>query len=320
MDGIPVKSTFGERLAPAVKVPQYDETEGKYFDRSELNLAPCQWGMIALNQFKATSITMPLLPSGVYEINKDEHDGKSVFIKKTVVHDKLIPLKGLPKQVIDEIRDFWGKESLFKSLGFLHRRGYLFYGSHGTGKSSLVHEIVDGVLSNQGIVFYCDNPHLFNEGLSMFRKVEPNRKIVCVFEDIDAIIKRHGEALILSILDGENQISGVCNLATTNYPELLDKRIVGRPRRFDRVYRIGNLDDEARLAYLKAKLPKGEDPKIWLKQTQGLSIAQISEIIISVLCLGVPMKQAVEIVTELAQDKASSDGDEPIGFTNMIDE
>lgn len=305
-------SPFGTNLPPVVSKDEF--IEGKYYDK-ELNITPTQWGMFAPNSFKSISKSFKGLPSGVYDINKDGRDEKIVFIRKQIVHDNIIPLKGLPKAIINEIDEFWTKESNFKSLGFLHRRGYLLYGSHGTGKSSLVHEIVDGILASGGIVFYCDHPVLFNEGLKTFRQIEPNRKVVCVFEDIDAIIKKHGEDVILSILDGENQISGVCNLATTNYPELLDKRIVGRPRRFDRVYRIGNLDDAARLAYLKAKLPKTEDSKIWLKKTEGLTIAQISEVIISNLCLGIDINEAVKIVSELAKNKSSADGiNKDMGF------
>lgn len=304
---------FGEKLAPIV--PEYNKEEEKYYDKSVLNLAPTQWGMVALNVFKGVSLTEKELPSGVYDIGIDGRDGKAVFTKKTMVHDKIIPLNGLPSQIVSEIKDFWTKENEFVNLGFLHRRGYLFYGSHGTGKSSLVHEVVDGVIDDGGIVFYCDQPGMFNEGLMSFRRLEPKRKIVCVFEDIDAIIKRYGESMLLSILDGENQISGVCNLATTNYPELLDKRIVGRPRRFDRVYRIANLDKKAREAYLAKKLPKGADVKDWLEHTDGLSIAQISEVIISVYCFNKKIEEAVAIITDLARNKSSDDGDNGLGFS-----
>lgn len=292
-----------------------DESYGKYFDKKDVDLSPSQWVLFADSTYKAASTTKAKLPSGVYDINIDNMDQKIIFTKKKLLHDTLIPLSGLPSQIIKEINDFWTKEELFKSLGFLHRRGYLFYGSHGTGKSSLVHEIVDNIVKNGGIVFYCDNPGFFNLGLSLFRKVEPTRKIVCVFEDIDAIIQKFGESTILSVLDGENQISNVCNIATTNYPELLDKRIVGRPRRFDRVHKISNLDDKARKAYLKIKLPKKTNVDLWLKKTEGLSIAQISEVIISVFCFEFPLDEAVEIMKGLKKDKSSNEYEEKsLGF------
>lgn len=297
------------------------DEDGKYFDREERNLTPTQWVLFSDGIYKGASITKRELPSGVYEISQDNQDNKPIFVKKELIHDTLIPLSGLPQQVIEEIDEFWKKEILFKSLGFLHRRGYLFYGSQGTGKSSLVHEIVENILKNGGIVFYCTNPDFFNQGLALFRKIEPKRKIVCVFEDIDATITKYGESVILSILDGENQISNVCNIATTNYPELLDKRIVGRPRRFDRVYKIANLDDKARKAYLEKKLPKKTNVTVWLKKTDGLSIAQISEVIISVFCFDKDIDEAVTIIKTLVSNKSSDEyREEKIGFNGKMKE
>jgi len=309
---------FGTNVSskhPAPVPSRMREEDGKYFDREEMNLRPTQWVLFSDGVYKGASITKKALPNGVYTISQDNNDGRPTFIKKEIIHDNLIHLSGLPQQVIKEIDEFWTKEKLFKSLGFLHRRGYLFYGSQGTGKSSLVHEIIDSILKNEGIVFYCGNPDLFNQGLDLFRKIEPERKIVCVFEDIDATITKYGESVILSILDGENQISNVCNIATTNYPELLDKRIVGRPRRFDRVYKISNLDDKARAAYLEKKLPPKSDQKLWLKKTEGLSIAQISEVIISVFCFDKKLDEAVEIIRSLVSNKSSDEyREEKIGF------
>ena len=297
-------SDFGESIIPQID-PQYDRESGKWFSKEDTNLKPVQWSMIALNNFKESSKTYTSLPNGKYEINEDERDGKPIYIKKDIVHDDLIPLLGLPSDVVKEIDEFWTKEKLFSNLGFLHRRGYLFYGSHGSGKSSLVQQITDK--TNDSIVFYCENPKHFNKGLQKFRQVEPNRKIICIFEDIDAIVRKYGESDLLSVLDGENQVSGVVNIATTNYPELLDKRIVGRPRRFDRVYKIENLDDTARKHFLKIKLPKTEDVSLWTKKTQGLTIASISEVIISVLCFDKSLDEAIEIVTSLAKNKSSDE-------------
>jgi len=315
-------SEFGSNVRPATlnsNRPSYEE--GEYIDSAEKKrIVMTQWGLTAPNKYKAVPDTDKHLPSGAYDITHDEQDKQPIFIKKTLIHDKIIPLSGLPKIIIEEIKDFWTKEKLFVELGFLHRRGYLFYGSQGTGKSSIVHEIAETVINDKGIVFYCGSPAFFNTGLAVFRQVEPGRKIVCVFEDIDAIIHRYGEAELLSLLDGENQISGVCNVATTNYPELLDKRIVGRPRRFDRVYRIGNLDEKARKTFLEKKLPKGQNLKLWLKKTNELTIAAISETIISVFCFGKTLEEAVKIMKSLSEEKSSTDNRGKVGFEKTNEE
>jgi len=303
-----------------MKLPSNVDSEDKDYGvslRREKALAPGQWAVISSNMYMGCSSTYKILPSGAYEITVDDDSGKPIFIKKDLIHDDLIHLNGLPNQITQEIRDFWKKKNDFIKLGFLHRRGILLWGSHGCGKTSLIHEIIDDIIKDGGIVFYCNNPDFFNKGISLFREVEPERNIICVFEDIDATITKYGEHKLLSILDGENLISGVCNLATTNYPELLDKRIVGRPRRFDRVYKIENLDKDARIAFLKKKLPAGANQKEWVEKTDGMSIASISEMIISVFCFGKKIEEVLEIMKNLAKNKKSSDSSESgLGFSD----
>jgi SpoVK/Ycf46/Vps4 family AAA+-type ATPase len=141
--------------------------------------------------------------------------------------------------------------------------------------------------------------------------------MVCIFEDIDAIIKRYGEDLLLSVLDGSNMVDRVLNIGTTNYPEHLDKRIVSRPRRFDRVIKISAPNKKIRKEFLAKKLPKGEDVEKWVRMTEGLSFAGMTEAIISVTCLGNKFEDTIKILTDLENGHPSS-GDfgtkVPLGF------
>ena len=277
---------------------------------------PNQWGAVGARTFKAFSVTHTKLPQGCYSVSKDMSDDRIIFIGKYIKSDKIMRFKGgMTDQLLHEIDDFWNREQNFIDNGFLHRRGYLLYGSQGTGKSSIVWQVAQDVIRRGGVVFVCDNPKFFAEGLKVFRNVESGRPIVCVFEDIDAIIRKYGEAEILSLLDGDNQVDRVLNLATTNYPELLDKRIVSRPRRFDRIYKIVSPDDAVRVAFLKTKLPKNENLKLWIKKTKGLSFAALAESLISVLCLGNDLTETVKILKDIeSKNPKSSDFGTEIGF------
>ena len=119
-------------------------------------------------------------------------------------------------------------------------------------------------------MFVCGAPALLTRGLATFRRIEPARPAVCVFEDVDAIVQGHGEDELLALLDGETRVDHVLNVATTNYPERLDQRFVARPRRFDRVLRIDPPDGEARRAYLAAKLG-ADDAEVerWAEATKA---------------------------------------------------
>lgn len=279
---------------------------------------PNQWGSIGARMYKAVSVTHETIPAGCYSVTLDNRDDSIIFIGKYIKSDKIIQFKdGLTSRILLEIDNFWGKQKLFTANGFLHRRGYLLYGPQGTGKSSIVWQVAQDVIKRGGVVFVCDNPKFFAQALKTFRQVEPDRPVVCVFEDIDAIIKKYGDTEILSLLDGDNQVDRVINLATTNYPESLDKRIVSRPRRFDRIYKILCPDDSIREAFLKAKLPKTQNIKKWMKETTGLSFAALSETLISVLCLGNKLEETTKILRDL-ESKTPAESDfgngEGMGF------
>lgn len=122
------------------------------------------------------------------------------------------------------------------------------------------------------------------------RRIEPERPLICVLEDINEMVDQYGEHALLALLDGETQIDNVVFVATTNYPERLDQRLVNRPSRFDEIIKIGMPSAEARSVYFRARLNKMElsDGKLaeWVKDTEGLSIAHLKEIVVAVYCLG----------------------------------
>lgn len=292
------------------------------WDMAELEgkvIRPNQWGRVGSKSFKAFSVTHTSLPPGCYSVTIDMHDDSVIFVEKVLKSDDILSFKdGFTQKLMREVDDFWSREKAFKEHGFLHRRGYLLYGTQGTGKSSIVWQVALDVIKRGGIVFVCDNPKFFARGLTTFRDVEPNRPIVCVFEDIDAIISKYSDSDILSLLDGDNQVDRVINIATTNYPEKLDKRLVARPRRFDRLYKIEVPSDKVRIAFLKAKLPKSANLKEWITLTKGLSFAALTELLISVLCLDNDLVDTVDLLRDMGSStpKLSDFGDGKIGFAN----
>jgi len=191
---------------------------------------------------------------------------------------------------------------------------------HNSGKTVLCQQLSSQIVKNGGISVYLSEPKFTAEGLRVLRLIEPKRPIVVMIEDIDAIVERNGESNLLALLDGELQIDNVVFVATTNYPEKLDKRLVNRPSRFDEIIKIGMPSDAAREQYLKHKVPRlyssPEELKAWVAGTKEFSIAHLRESIISVECLGNDLNKTLKRLIRMNQIKVSSeDSGNKIGFT-----
>lgn len=253
--------------------------------------------------------TSKILKSGSYKISRTD-TGLPIFEPSPIKSDAWLTFRdSLITDVTSEIKTFWNSRQNFIDYGFMQRRGYIFYGPMGSGKSVLLKQLIHSLIEMGGIVFICDNsPDTVQNGLKFFSQIEPNRNIICIFEDIDAIIDRYGESDILSLLDGEDSVDNVLNLATTNYPEKLDRRIIARPRRFDRVIKIGYPEREMRQYYFEQKLniTKKEVTK-WVDATENFTFAALSELVISVKCLGNDFDSSVKKLRDLLEIKVSSE-------------
>jgi hypothetical protein len=268
-----------------------------------------QWTMTKDGSFVPCGQTLQRLPAGAYTVYCD-NCGESHFKPHTLNTDELIEFpESTSAEVLAEIERFWSKGKRFAELGFAHRRGYLFYGKQGCGKSSLIHQIVARIVRAGHLAFFCSYPAWFQATLSRLREVEPERPVVCIFEDIDAIIRQCGDSQLLQLLDGNAQINKVVNLASTNYPERLDRRIIARPRRFDRLIKIGPPEARLREAYFARKLPELTPSQLdhWVELSNGLPFAALAELVISVECLGHDLGSAAATLHELDRHTPSSE-------------
>ena len=253
--------------------------------------------------------TSKTLKSGSYKISRTD-TGLPIFEPSPIKSDAWLTFRdSLITDVTSEIKTFWNSRKNFIDYGFMQRRGYIFYGPMGSGKSVLLKQLIHSLIEMDGIVFLCDNnPDTVQNGLKFFSQIEPNRNIICIFEDIDAIIDRYGESDILSLLDGEDSVDNVLNLATTNYPEKLDRRIIARPRRFDRVIKIGYPEREMRQYYFEQKLNiSKKEVTVWVDATENFTFAALSELVISVKCLGNDFDSSVKKLRDLLEIKVSSE-------------
>lgn len=293
-------------------------------ETSELStdIIPKMWAVYGTTYSPCEKATKAV-PAGHYIFRN--HPERGIFLsEKSVNMDELLVLPdSASDEIVRGIEKFWTKEEHYRRFKFLWKRGVLLWGRPGSGKTSTVQIISDRIVKRGGLVIYIGIPQLAIQGLDILRYIEPNRPILAVLEDLDDIIETYGEAELLSLLDGEFQVDNAVFIATTNYPENLDQRIINRPSRFDIVKKIDMPNEEARRVYLTIKNPRLAESKKelerWIVDTEHYSIAHMKELIISVECLELPYEDVTKRLKEMLDKEISSSqagDDSGFGFTS----
>lgn len=216
--------------------------------------------------------------------------GAAALMRIKTTTDNLLRLPDPTADILlNEFVTFWTRAGEMAKRGLTAKRGLLLYGPPGSGKTSAVQLMSQHMIVEMGgVVLFVTHPSMTAVSLQLFRQLEPERPVILLYEDIDAMVQRYGEAELLALLDGELQIGNVVNVATTNYPEHLDRRFTDRPGRFDRVTLVEMPLPEARAAYFAAKASDVPEPKRqqWVLASEGWSIAHLRELVVAHLVLG----------------------------------
>ncbi len=179
---------------------------------------------------------------------------------------------------------------LFEAKNLPTSRGSLVTGPPGTGKTLTCSAIMNQVEST---IIYITSEDIRERGqiadlYDIARKVSPT---IMVVEDIDTLggidRTKGGDHPILgeflNCLAGVESNGGVITIATTNYPEYLDKALVDRPGRFDLRIDFGLPDEKLRKYILQKYLSSFNHQKIDLKplvkDTEGMTGAHLKEMV-----------------------------------------
>lgn len=204
---------------------------------------------------------------------------------------------GPMEEVLSEIDKFWSLKDDYSKLGLLYSRGILLYGPPGSGKTSILHQVSEMIVSKGDVVFYADNIRALSEALKAFRSVEPDRRVVVILEDADEFVQ-YDQQPFLHLLDGQDSIDGVVYLATTNYINNFPPRLV-RSGRFDKKIEVPQPPKEGRLVYFQNKL-KGNDMATdaeiekLAEETDGMSFGDLQEIVTAHFALKEPLKDVLK--------------------------
>jgi len=257
---------------------------------------------VAASKFKSKKV----IPPGIYSCHFDSSRGELRFVPAHIVSEGLVDLPDtVSARVLKDVDRFLSQKVFnnFQRYGILYKRGILLEGLPGTGKTVIIQKVMEKLIGLGAVVFLNPNPGSLYSFITALRQIEPTRLIAVVWEDIDNQIDRGYEEEILALLDGEHRADRIVYLATTNYLKELPMRIINRPSRFAEIITVELPTAEVRKIFLEARVLE-EDKKVididaWVTATDGLSIDHLKELIVSVICLEVPMEKAIKRLSKM---------------------
>jgi len=141
--------------------------------------------------------------------------------------------KGQTEAILADLHRFFASHDRYEVLGIPWRRGYLLYGSPGTGKTSLVTALASELTLNVCSLSLASGG-LNDDRVNALLSSVPPRSLILI-EDIDSFFRQRDQASsqmklsfsgFINALDGVASHEGSVIFMTTNYPELIDDAVI----------------------------------------------------------------------------------------------
>lgn len=220
-------------------------------------------------------------------------DPNCAFIRldKTYDWNDIILSEKLKTEIRQNLSNLIEHRSIYRDNGLKVRRGLIFSGPPGVGKTNLI-KILCATIDWTLIWVspkHLENPRKVSGIMQLAKDLSPS---IIVLEDIDlygSSREMNGNPTVLgelmNQLDGVEGLVDIITIATTNREEVLEKALLDRPGRFDKVIKFGLPESEERLHMLElfASTVQKDGSFTWEelseKPTKGMSGAQIREVI-----------------------------------------
>jgi histone H3/H4 len=199
----------------------------------------------------------------------------------------------LPRKTLDlldrNVLRFVAQRPQLAQLGLSAKKGLLFYGLPGTGKTHTIHYLASALPGVTTLLIIEEQVALLSEYMALARLLQPS---MVVIEDADLIARDRTTAngachelflnKLLNEMDGLRADAEILFILTTNRPESLEPALTSRPGRIDQAIEFPLPDDDARekliRLYAQAAPITDNVVRATIKLTENVSAAFIKEL------------------------------------------
>lgn len=167
-----------------------------------------------------------------------DHNWDELFLPETIKTE----VKSLVENFLNS-KDFYAKNNI------PWKRGMLFYGQPGCGKTSIIRTIISQYNFKPVTIVAGANDEAVREAFSYAEEQSPS---LLYFEDLDSLLEKSVDiSSFLNLMDGISAKNGLLVIATANDVKKLKANITDRPSRFDRKFEIPLPNAEMAYIYIK---------------------------------------------------------------------
>ena len=209
--------------------------------------------------------------------------------------DNVVLSAAMKHELTQVVTRFFDSKSVYEELGVPWKRGIIFHGIAGNGKTISIKAIMNTLTMRATPIptLYVKHAMDVNGIRFVFQLARRMAPCCLVLEDMETIVNQSTRSYFFNELDGLERNDGILIIGSTNYLEYLDPGLSKRPNRFDRKYHfpLPSADDRALYVdHWRSKMAKNSSvyfPKSLSTRvaalTRGFSFAYMQEAFVTAL-------------------------------------
>ena len=228
--------------------------------------------------------------------------------------DDLFLPDDLKKSIKGAVDSFISAENIYKQSNIAWKRGMLFYGEPGVGKSSAIRTIISNydfkpVTVQSGAD---TNDSVLTEAFAYAQEQSPG---LLYIEDLDTLLGNYVSiSHFLNLMDGVSANNGILIIATANDISILKESVTSRPSRFDRKFYFPRPNHDMTRKYLEKWFGKSLNKKDYtnlvnISIENNLTYAYLKELYLTSVFNAIAEDREKPILKDIlsAMDQISSD-------------